>query len=37
MVSLNTVRTQIKAIEGKLGVSSMAQVTRMALWMRGPA
>ncbi len=37
MVSLNTVRTQIKAIEGKLDVSSMAQVTRMALWMRGPA
>jgi len=24
MVSLNTVRTQIKAIEGKLDVSSMA-------------
>jgi DNA-binding CsgD family transcriptional regulator/PAS domain-containing protein len=29
-VSLNTVRTQIKTIEAKLGVSSMAQVTRIA-------
>jgi DNA-binding CsgD family transcriptional regulator len=35
-VSLNTVRTQIKAIEAKLGVSSMAEVTRMAFLQHRP-
>ncbi|WP_370681792.1 helix-turn-helix transcriptional regulator [Comamonas sp. GB3 AK4-5] len=36
-VSLNTVRTQVKAIEAKLGVSSMAEVTRMAFLQHRPS
>lgn len=34
-VSLNTVRSQVKSIEAKLGVNSLAQVTRMALMLEG--